>query len=178
LVLSEEEVKKLITNVKNQKHRCILLLMYSGGLRISEVTNLRIKDIQSNRGIINIKGAKGNKDRNTLLSKKLLKELRHYYIAYQPKKYLFESIEGNKPYSTSSINKIMKRAVLASKLHPDATPHTLRHSFATHLLEKGTSLRYIQALLGHHSSKTTEIYTHLSKESILKIVSPLDNWDI
>ncbi|MBL4650148.1 MAG: tyrosine-type recombinase/integrase [Aureispira sp.] len=112
------------------------------------------------------------------MSEKLLKERRHYYIAYQPKKYLFESIERNKPYSTSSIHKIMKRAVLASKVHPNATPHTLRHSFATHLLGKGTSLRYIQVLLGHHSSKTTEIYTHVSKKSIQKIVSPLDNWDI
>ena len=176
-VLSEEEVSRLFKAVHNLKHRCILYLLYAGGLRISELINLKITDINSDRNLIMIRNGKGAKDRTTLLSQKMLVLLRKYYLAYKPQHWLFESPHQT-PYSTTSIRKIMKRGLKKAKIHKKATPHTLRHSFATHLLERGTDIRYIQSLLGHNSSKTTEIYTHITKKGLEKIVSPLDNLDI
>jgi site-specific recombinase XerD len=177
VVLSEHEVKTLLQQVTNLKHRCILYTIYAAGLRRSEVINLKLTDIDSKRNCIVIRDAKGNKDRNTLLSKKLLVLLRTYYQAYKPKIYLFEGIKGGK-YSVTSIRKIFGRALVSSGIKKDAHLHTLRHSFATHLLERGTDLRYIQSLLGHSSSKTTEIYTHITSKGFDTIRSPLDEMNL
>lgn len=176
-VLSETEVTKLIKTVDNLKHKCILLLIYSAGLRRSEVINLKIKDIQKGRNCVFVKGAKGKKDRYTLLSAKVLRYLRAYYKQEKPVDWLFEGQYGGQ-YSPTSVQKIFTKAKLKSKVNPYATVHTLRHSFATHLLERGVDLRYIQKLLGHESIKTTEIYTHITKKGMEKLQSPLDNLDI
>jgi len=172
-VLSEEEVKRLLEQVSNLKHRCILMVVYSAGLRLSEVVSLRIEDIDSQRMQIFVKAAKGKKDRYTLLSKKVLLLLRTYFKEYRPTYYLFEGQHGG-PYGKRSVQQIFNRAYQKSHIQKKATLHTLRHSFATHLLENGVSLRYIQQLLGHESSKTTEIYTHITKAGWEKIESPLD----
>jgi site-specific recombinase XerD len=172
-VLSKEDVKAILSQVSNRKHYCILSLLYSAGLRRQELIDLRITDIDSNRMMILVRGAKGRKDRYTLLSQRLLVCLRIYFKEYRPKVYLFEGPEGNQ-YSPSSIAKILHRAARNAGLLKRVTPHMLRHSFATHLLEDGVDLRYIQTLLGHNSSKTTEIYTHVAKHKLLGIQSPLD----
>ncbi|KAA5538734.1 tyrosine-type recombinase/integrase [Adhaeribacter rhizoryzae] len=176
-VLSKEEVAAILKAPDNLKHRCLLQLLYSGGLRIGEVINLRLTDVQSQRRLLLIRGGKGSKDRTTLLSPRLLAELRQYYRVYKPQVWLFESPEGG-PYSVGSIRKVFRAALQKAGINRPATPHTLRHSFATHLLEGGTDLRYIQALLGHNSSKTTEIYTHITQHGLDKIISPLDGLNI
>ena len=173
-VLSEEEIILILNQVSNLKHKSILYLIYSSGIRVSELVNLKITDIDSNRNLILIRNSKGKKDRTTLLSQALLELLRKYYLKYKPKDYLFEGQKGGK-YSTRSVQNILKMALSKSGIKKHATVHTLRHSFATHLLERGTDLRYIQELLGHSNSKTTEIYTHITKRGLDKIVSPLDN---
>lgn len=173
-VLSEEEIIKLFKQVSNIKHKAILYLIYSGGLRLSEVVNLKITDIDSKRNLILIRESKGKKDRTTLLSQALLELLRDYYREYKPENYLFEGQKGGQ-YSVRSVQNIFRMALSKSGIKKHATVHTLRHSFATHLLERGTDLRYIQELLGHANSKTTEIYTHITKKGLDKIVSPLDN---
>lgn len=175
-ILSEIEVIKILSAVENLKHKCILILIYSAGLRVSEVINLKIKDIDSTRMQIFIQGGKGKKDRYTILSKKALQLLRPYFKQYRPYSWLFEGIHGGQ-YSTRSVQNLFQRAVEKSRIQKRATLHTLRHSFATHLLEKGINLRYIQSLLGHESSNTTEIYTHITKQSINNIQSPLDRLD-
>lgn len=176
-VMSKNEVKKILNSCKNLKHHCILMLIYSAGLRRSELINLKIADIDSERMVINIIGAKGKKDRISLLSINVLSLLRKYYKEYQPQEYLFEGAKGGK-YSPTSIAKIFKKTAIKAGIKKNVTPHILQHSFATHLLEQGTDLRYIQELLGHSSSKTTEIYTHITSEAIRNIKSPLDNLEI
>lgn len=172
-VLSEEEIRLILSVVDNLKHRCILMTIYSGGLRLSEVVGLRVSDIDSQRMLIFIKGAKGNKDRYTILSKELLRWLREYYKRERPPEWLFEGVTGGQ-YSMRSVQNIMKEAVRKAGVKKHATVHTLRHSFATHMLENGTDLRYIQNLLGHNSSKTTEIYTHITTRGMEQLTSPLD----
>jgi integrase/recombinase XerD len=172
-VLSIEEVKSIIESIDNLKHKCIIQLIYSAGLRISELTNLKIKDIDKNRKQIFVRGGKGKKDRQTVLSEKILQQLRNYYLQYKPKEYLFEGQLGG-AYSERSIQQIFQEALRNANIKKHATVHTLRHSFATHLLEAGTDLRYIQSLLGHSSSKTTEVYTHITTKGFDKIKSPLD----
>lgn len=171
-VLSKKEVLMIIENTTNIKHSCIVGLLYSAGLRRSELLNLKLTDIDSKRMIIYVRNAKGNKDRQTLLSQKLLLELRTYFKEWKPKEYLFEGQKGGQ-YSGTSINKIIHRACDKAKVKR-ISAHTLRHSFATHLLENGTDLRYIQTLLGHSSSKTTEIYTHVATNVLRGIKNPLD----
>jgi len=173
VIMSKKEIAGLLSNIQNIKHRCMIGLLYSAGLRLSELLNLKIRDIDSDRMLINVKGAKGNKDRYTILSQSLLKDLRKYYIKYKPKDLLFEG-PGGKKYSDTSVRRIVKRAAQYAKIRKNIGPHTLRHSFATHLLEDGTDLRYIQTLLGHNSSKTTEIYTHVATNIVRGIKSPLD----
>ena len=172
-ILSMDEVQSILTAVDNIKHKAILHTIYSGGLRISELLNLRIEDIRSDDGYIFVKGAKGKKDRRTILSKHLLILLRDYYKVNKPSYWLFEGQSGGK-YSASSVQSIFRKAVKKANINPWATVHSLRHSFATHLLQQGTNLRYIQSLLGHSSSKTTEIYTHLLKVDNSIVKSPLD----
>ncbi len=173
VVLSKKEIENLLNCISNLKHKTILSLIYSGGLRISEAVNLEIKDINSDRMVINIRGAKGKKDRIVMLSKKVLELLKIYYKEYRPSKYLFEGDRAEK-YSARSIQSVFHKAKITSGINQNATVHTLRHSYATHLLEGGTDLRYIQELLGHSSSKTTEIYTHVSTKAIQNIKSPFD----
>jgi site-specific recombinase XerD len=176
-VLSEEEVGSLIRSIQNLKHRTIISLIYSSGMRIGELINLRINEIDSSRMVIVIRQGKGKKDRISLLSIKILVLLREYFKEYRPKEWLFEGQFGGQ-YSEQSIQKVFRAALERAKINKRATVHTLRHSFATHLLERGTDLRYIQALLGHQSPKTTEIYTHITKKGLENIKSPLDNLDI
>lgn len=173
-VLSKEEVLQILSGIKNLKHRAILSLIYSAGLRRSELINLKVHDIDSNRMIIRIKNSKGAKDRIVSLSKKVLILLREYYVLYRPKSYLFEGQLGG-PYSGTSINNIFKRAKKQAGICTEGGVHMLRHSFATHLHESGYDIRIIQELLGHKSSKTTEIYTHISTKSIQNVISPFDN---
>lgn len=172
-ILSVDEVKKLINIPENLKHKAILYTIYSAGLRLQEVVQLRIEDIHSDEGYLFVKAAKGRKDRKTVLSPILLELLRTYYRSYKPAYWLFEGQYGEQ-YSTSSVTKVFRRAIKSSGINPWATVHTLRHSFATHLLQQGTNLRYIQSLLGHSSSKTTEIYTHVINVSNKTVTSPLD----
>lgn len=176
-VLSEDEVIAILKALGNLKHKTMIWLIYAAGLRRSELVGLKIKDIDSKRMVINIKGAKGKKDRITMLSDRILNLLRKYFAEYRPKVWLFEGAPGQ-PYSASSLQKVFMAALRKSGVRKEATLHTLRHSFATHLLETGTDLRYIQALLGHNSSKTTEIYTHVTTRGMEKIKSPLDNLDL
>jgi len=172
-VLTASEVKKLLNTPKNLKHKAILYTIYSAGLRIGEIKQLRVEDIHSEDGYLLIKSAKGKKDRKTVLSNHLLHLLREYYIRYKPSYWLFEGVEGGQ-YSTSSVRQIFRRAVKESGINAWATPHTLRHSFATHLLQTGVNLRIIQALLGHSSAKTTQIYTHVLNINNRVVQSPLD----
>ena len=176
-VLTEDEVSYLLRAVDNLKHRCILILVYSAGLRLGEVLNLQLNDIQFEKKRLFIRGAKGKKDRCTILAEKAKEVLREYLHVYQPAHWLFEGQHGGR-YSERSVQAIFNRAKEKSKINPLATVHTLRHSFATHLLEKGMDLRYIQSLLGHSSSKTTEIYTHITRKGWDKMKSPLDDLDI
>lgn len=177
VVLNENEISALIMAVSNLKHKTILMTIYSAGLRISEAINLKIKDIDSQRMQIRVEQSKGKKDRYTLLSVKTLDILRQYFQVYKPKVWLFEGQKGEQ-YSDRSIQAILKMAVAKTGIKKHVTVHTLRHSFATHLLENGTDLRYIQTLLGHESSKTTEIYTHVTTKGFEQIKSPLDKLTI
>lgn len=172
-VLTIDEVATLLNSVTNLKHKAILYTIYSAGLRIGELTRLRIQDIHSDDAYIFVKCSKNKKDRRTVLSPILLKLLRNYYKKYQPGYWLFEGQTGGQ-YSVTSIRKIFRNAVEKANINAWATVHTLRHSFATHLLQNGTNLRYIQALLGHSSSKTTEIYTHIMYINNKMVQSPLD----
>ncbi|MBN1250916.1 MAG: tyrosine-type recombinase/integrase [Bacteroidales bacterium] len=173
-VLSENEVLKIIQYPENLKHKAILWTIYSAGLRISELVNLRIADIHSDDGYIFVKGAKGKKDRKTILSEHLIRLLRIYYRMYKPSYWLFEGQTGGK-YSVTSIRAIFRRAVKETNSNPWATVHTLRHSFATHCLQNNINLRHIQNMLGHNNPKTTEIYTKTIEINNKKIKSPLDN---
>lgn len=172
-VLSEQEVGEILKATENLKHKAILMVAYSAGLRLSEIINMRIKDIDSSRMQIRIEQAKGKKDRYSLLSVKLLEVLREYFKQYKPKEYLFEGGAGSM-YSARSIQSIMQDSTQKAGIKKKVGVHTLRHSFATHLLENGTDLRYIQNLLGHESSKTTEVYTHITTKGFDQIKSPLD----
>lgn len=172
-VISKEEVLSMIAHTNNIKHRCIVQLLYSSGLRRSELLNLKPQDIDGQRMLIHIKNAKGNKDRLTLLSKTALTDLRKYYVMHRPKTYLFEGRKGTK-YSGESVLSIVRAAARKAHIRTRVTPHVLRHSFATHLLESGADLRQIQVLLGHGSSKTTEIYTHVATNTFKCIKNPLD----
>jgi site-specific recombinase XerD len=177
VVFSTKEVTHVLSSLNNLKHRAILWLIYSGGLRLSEAVNLRVNDIDFDRMQIHIRRAKGKKDRYTILSKKTALLITKYLKEYHPADWLFQGIKGDK-YSKKSVQNIFMKALKKSGIAKHATVHTLRHSFATHLLENGTDLRYIQELLGHASPKTTEIYTHVTRYSLQKIVSPIDVLDL
>lgn len=174
VVLDKIEVLNIFKATENLKHRTMLMLVYSAGLRVSEVVRLTVADIDSKRKLIHIKGAKGKKDRYTILSDVILQQLREYYRQYRPKLYLFEGATGRNHLSERSVQFVFERAVKKAGIVKKVTVHSLRHSFATHLLESGVDLRYIQELLGHKSSKTTEIYTHVSQKALGNITSPLD----
>lgn len=172
-VLSMDEVKRILKACDNLKHKAILTTIYSAGLRMGEMIHLKVGDIDSEHMRVWIRSGKGDKDRISVLSPHLLTVLRVYFRRYRPKNYLFEGMDGG-TYSPSSVRKVLQRAVAKAGIAKEVKPHTLRHSFATHLLEHGTNLRYIQTLLGHTSAKTTEIYTHVSSKNLEEIKSPLD----
>lgn len=174
-VLSKEEIKMILEAHTNIKHKAMLCMIYSCGLRCGELLALKPIHIDSKRGIVIIKQAKGKKDRIAPLSEKILDMLRIYYKAYKPNTFLFEGQTAGTPYDERSLQQVLKQALIKAKITKPATLHWLRHSYATHLLEAGTDLRYIQELLGHNSSKTTEIYTHVSTREIQKIKSPFDD---
>ena len=177
VVLSIQEVERFLNSFNNVKHKAIFTLIYSAGLRIGELLNLKIKDIDSDRMQIRIHQGKGQKDRYSILSKKVLKLLREYAKEYQPNEYLFEGQGGGK-YSASSIQALMRKHKKLCKITKKATPHTLRHSFATHLLDNGTDTRFIQELLGHKHISTTQIYTHVSSRTLKDVKSPVENVDL
>jgi len=176
-VLGEDELGRLFAALNNRKHKAILFTAYSAGLRVSEVVNLKLKHIDSSRMQLLIENAKGKKDRYVGLSIVLLDVLRKYILLSKarPKLYLFESIEPGVKYSSRSAQQIFLAAKQKAAISKSVTFHSLRHSFATHLLEKGIDIRYIKDLLGHFSIKTTERYLHVKKEKLVNIVSPLDD---
>ena len=174
-VLSKEEVKAIMQSLRNVKHRCMLSLIYSCGLRRGELLNLKLLDIDSRRNLVIVRQGKGKKDRVVPLSEKVLGMLRAYYLAYKPKNWLFEGQIAGQPYDERSLSEVLKQATRKAGITKPVTLHWLRHSYATHLLESGTDLRFIQELLGHKHSKTTEIYTHVSTHSLQKIKSPFDD---
>ncbi|MCC5910474.1 MAG: tyrosine-type recombinase/integrase [Clostridiaceae bacterium] len=173
-VLGEEEIIAIFSKIINYKHKAILSLVYSSGLRVGEVVRLKVEDIDVERMMIHIRQGKGRQDRYTILSKVALNTLREYARIEKPKEWLFPGANQGKFLTERSVQKVFNRACTDAKIRKNVSVHTLRHSFATHLLESGTDLRYIQELLGHKSSKTTEICTHVSKKSLNKIQSPLD----
>ncbi len=176
-VLSVQEVQRFLNTFSNLKHKAIFTLCYSAGLRLGEILNIKIQDIDSDRMQIRIQQAKGKKDRYSILSPKVLELLRNYVAEYKPKEYLFEGQYGGK-YSSASVQQLMRRHRKKANIKKKATPHTLRHSFATHLLDNGTDIRFIQELLGHKHISTTQIYTHVSSRSIKEVKSPIENLDI
>ena len=172
-VLSQEEVLRIVQVTKNLKHRAIIVLLYSSGLRIGEITSLQLKNIDIERKQVKIESGKGRKDRFVVLASSFLPLLLNYLTTYTPKVYFIEGLEGHR-YSESSIRKFLGKSVILAKVLKRVTPHTLRHSYATHLLENGVGLRHIQELLGHAKPETTMIYTHVAKKDLLDITSPLD----
>jgi integrase/recombinase XerD len=174
-VLSKEEIKAILTAPTNLKHRTMLSLIYSCGLRCGELLALKPINIDSKKNIVLLKNSKGKKDRIAPLSPKILEMLRDYFKIYKPATYLFEGQVSGMPYDARSLQQVIKLAIKKAGIIKPVTLHWLRNSYATHLLESGTDLRYIQELLGHTSSKTTEIYTHVSTKSIQQIKSPYDD---
>jgi site-specific recombinase XerD len=174
-ILSLAEVKKIIDSINNLKHKSIISLIYSCGLRISECINLKIKDIDSSRMLIKIVQSKGAKDRYVQLSPKMLELLRNYYKEYKPQNYLFQG-QIKEEYSARSIQAVLRKALKECNITKRITVHSLRHSFATHLLEQGTDIRIIQEILGHKDIRTTQIYTHISSANKLLIKNPFDSF--
>ncbi len=179
VVLSKEEVQSILHGVSNLKHKAILQTLYGAGLRIQEALNLSYKDIDSSRMLIRVRQGKGKKDRYVMLSEKLLNTLRVYWKASQPKPvlYLFPGRDPTKPLTSETVQRVMKRIIKKAGITKTATPHVLRHSFATHLLEDGYDVRKIQFLLGHKSLQSTCTYTHVARDFLQKTTSPLDTLD-
>ncbi|WP_010135197.1 tyrosine-type recombinase/integrase [Ochrovirga pacifica] len=173
-VLSKEEVIRLIQVTKNLKHRICIALLYSSGLRIGELLNLRLKDIDFDRNLLRIDMSKGRKDRYVPIAKSILPMLHNYINTYGPNYYLIENDVTKEKYAPSSVRTFLKRSLQVAGIKKYVSPHTLRHSYATHLLESGTDIRYIQTLLGHSKPETTMVYTHVQSEALQKINNPLD----
>jgi integrase/recombinase XerD len=176
-VFSKEEVMQIFGATKNNKHKLILWLIYSCGLRRSEVINIRLTDLDTERGVLQIREAKGNKDRMVPIPVKVWEKIRAYIKIYRPVSYLFEGQAGGK-YSAESVYSVFKQSLRLAGIKKDVGVHCLRHSYATHLHEGGLDIRYIQELLGHKSTRTTEIYTHVSRRNLFAIRSPIEDMDI
>jgi site-specific recombinase XerD len=174
VVLSRESVARLLSGMGNLKHRALFALIYSAGLRVSEAVRLRWEDLDEDRGQIRVRGGKGRRDRYTILSRAAMQAVAVYRASTPARDWIFPGVRAGKHLSVRAVQKVMDRALDRAGIPHPATVHTLRHSFATHLLEAGTDIRYIQALLGHASPKTTQIYTHVSQTALGKIQSPLD----
>jgi integrase/recombinase XerD len=176
-VFSKEEIMEIFSATKNNKHKLILWLIYSCGLRRSEVINIKLTDLDKERGILNIREAKGNVDRMVPIPQKVWDKIRTYINSYKPVNYLFEGQSGGK-YSAESVYAVFKHSLKLAGIKKDVGVHSLRHSYATHLHEGGLDIRYIQELLGHKSTRTTEIYTHVSRRNLFAIRSPIEDMDI
>jgi site-specific recombinase XerD len=174
VVLDLSEVKALLCVTENLKHRAILTITYSAGLRVSEVARLRVSDIDSKRMMVRVQQGKGRKDRYSILSKTALECLREYWRAYRPTEWLFEGQKPDTPIGYTSIRNIFLEAKERAGIRKPVSSHTLRHSFATHLIEAGTSLHHVQLLLGHRSPTTTTVYLHVSRMNLAQVTSPLD----
>jgi integrase/recombinase XerD len=177
-VLSVEEVGAVLRAARNVKHRAVLMTIYGTGVRVAEVTRLRRKDVDSKRMVVRVRQGKGGKDRVVMLSPVLLEQLRAYLRRERPSEWLFPGSEPEKPLSISTVQKVCNQAARAAGVRKRVTPHVLRHSFATHLLESGADLRLIQSLLGHRSVSTTQLYTHVSADRIRAAANPLDRLDM
>ena len=177
VVLSQQEIQAIFSATRNLKHRALLMTIYSAGLRVSEAVHLKVSDIDSQRMMIRVQQGKGDKDRYTLLAKRTLEVLREYWREYRPKDWLFYSHSFERPLSSRTVQVVLNRVLHQAGIKKPATVHTLRHSFATHLLEAGTDLYHIQHLLGHKSPKTTTIYLHLSRKDMVNVISPIDRWE-
>jgi site-specific recombinase XerD len=175
VVLSQEEVSRLLDGTRSVKHRALLMTLYGAGLRVSEACRLTPADIDSSRMAIHVQQAKGRKDRSVMLSPVLLETLRQYWKRGRPKHWLFPGSGTGKPITTKAVFLMIRKAAARAKIPKTVSPHVLRHSFATHLLESGTDLRTIQLLLGHSDVRTTIIYLHVSQHHLQNIVSPLDS---
>jgi integrase/recombinase XerD len=174
-VLSPGEVGRMLARTRNMKHRVLLMLLYSAGLRVSELVRLRPADLDVDRGMLRVRGGKGGKDRSTLLSPRAVAAIRRYRAAYPTDRWLLPGARPDRHLTARSVQRVVARAARAAGIEKNVTPHTLRHSFATHLLEGGTNLRIIQELLGHNSPRTTQIYTHVARSTLEAVRSPLDN---
>lgn len=177
-VMSKQEVQSIISCISNLKHQTAIMLAYSCGLRVSEVVHLKLADIDYSRNVILIRQSKGRVDRVVPLSKRFKEKLGQYLAQYRPHTYLFENQDTGAPITDRTIQTVFNNAVRKVGIKKPVTFHSLRHSYATHLLETGVDLRYIQELLGHKHSKTTEIYTHVTNKSLQKIINPLDQLDV
>lgn len=174
-VLSRREVARLIDRARNPKHRALLVLLYSAGLRVGEVVRLRPEDLDGDRGLLRVRGGKGDKDRYTLLAHRAVETVGVYRAAYPDDRWLFPGGKPGRHLTTRSVQRVVQRAARAAGIEKNVTCHTLRHSFATHLLEAGTNLRIIQELLGHQSARTTQIYTRVTTTELAAVRSPLDH---
>jgi integrase/recombinase XerD len=173
-VLSQEEVRRLLTATTSLKHRALFMALYGSGLRVSEACNLAIADIDSSRMVIHVRQGKGRKDRDVMLSPILLNSLREYCRRVRPKHWLFPGYSADKPITTKAVFLMIRKAAARAKITKTVSPHVLRHSFATHLLESGTDVRTIQMLMGHKDLETTVIYLHVSQQHVQNTLSPLD----
>jgi len=174
-VLSQGEVARLLKKARNPKHRALLVLLYSAGLRVGEVVRLKPADLDLERGLVRVSRGKGRRDRYTLLARRAVEAVGIYRDAYPTVKWLFPGDRRGRHLTTRSVQRVVKKAAAAAGIEKRVTAHTLRHSFATHLLEGGTNLRIIQELLGHQSARTTQIYTHVAKSTLESVRSPLDD---
>lgn len=172
VVLSKNEIELILSNIRNRKHKLMLSISYGAGLRVCEVINLKIEDVDSERNLIHIKQSKGGKDRVTILPEKIKDDLKNLMYANDNQRYLFESERGGN-LTTRTAQKIFEQALKRSGIIKKASFHSLRHSFATHLLENGVDVRYVQELLGHKNIRTTQIYTHVTNMALRNIKSPL-----
>lgn len=177
-MFSKEDIEKILKAIDNLKHKTILLLCYSSGLRVSEVVSLRVKDIDSNRMVINIRAAKGKKDRIVPLSPTTLKHLRAYFKEYKPTDFFFEGQNKGEPYSKRSAQAVLAIAKKKAKVNKPGSIHALRHSYATHLLDKGVDITYIQKILGHNDLKTTLRYLHVTNRDLSRIESPIEDLEL
>jgi site-specific recombinase XerD len=174
-VLSPGEMTRMLKKARNPKHRALLMLLYSAGLRVGEVVCLRPQDLDPDRGLVRVHRGKGRKDRYTLLASRAIEAVKIYRDAYPTGRWLFPGDRPDRHLTTRSVQRVVTRAAKAAGIEKRVTAHTLRHSFATHLLERGTNLRIIQELLGHQSSRTTQVYTHVARSTIEAVRSPLDD---
>jgi site-specific recombinase XerD len=176
-VFSKDEVSRILNSVRNPKHKLLLWMIYSCGLRRSEVTNIKLPDLDRERGILHIREGKGMVDRIVPVSEKVWEKIDGYIPGYKPREYLFEGQTGGR-YSSESVYRVFKDALLKAGIKKDVGVHSLRHSYATHLHESGLDIRYIQELLGHKSTRTTEIYTHVSRRNLIAVRSPIEDLDV